>query len=112
MTATPQNINNAQLQAILANEPDTLVLDVRTLEEYVQFGHIPQACLIPIDQLPQQLQTLDPNQKTVVICQHGVRSWHSALFLLQSGFQNVLNHESGMASWDGPVSNDFPPDFC
>ncbi len=96
------NLTNADLQKLLAEEPDLLVLDVRTPEEYTLLGHLPEACLLPIHELPGCIQSLDPQRKTVVICEHGVRSHDAGHYLLHHGFQAVYNLTAGMAEWNGP----------
>jgi rhodanese-related sulfurtransferase len=98
-----QPIRNQELKGLLASGESFCLLDVRTAEEYGVLGHIPGAVLIPIDQLMGRIGELDPANKTVVICQHGIRSFHVSLYLDHLGFQEVLNHESGMADWDGAL---------
>ena len=95
------NLSNADLQALLEKEPDTLLLDVRTPEEYFGLGHIPQARLLPIYELPGQIAALDPQQKTVVICEHGIRSHDAARYLVAHQFTQVSQLEAGMAEWNG-----------
>ena len=56
------NLGNGDLQAMMVQEPDLLLLDVRTPEEYQLLGHIPSAHLLPIHLLPDHLATLDPNR--------------------------------------------------
>jgi rhodanese-related sulfurtransferase len=93
---------NEDLQRMLAEEPELLVLDVRTPDEYFTLGHIPGARLLPIHELPSQIQALEPERKTVVICEHGVRSANASYFLEQHGFSQVYNLSAGMAEWNGP----------
>jgi rhodanese-related sulfurtransferase len=96
------NLDNAELQTLLKEEPDVLLLDVRTPEEYHTLGHIPGARLLPIYELPGQLSSLDPQQKIVVICEHGIRSHDASHYLVYQGFQQVLQLSAGMAEWNGP----------
>lgn len=97
------SLSASQLQALLVQgEPLTLV-DVRTPEEYLYLGHLSGTCLIPLHELPARLQELNPQAKTVLICQHGVRSMDAAHFLKAKGFVDVYNLEEGMSAWDGPV---------
>jgi rhodanese-related sulfurtransferase len=100
MSVTP--LTNQQLQTLMAQEPGLLLLDVRTPQEFYGLGHIPGARLLPIHELPEQMATLDASQSTVVICEHGVRSFNASYFLAQHGFQSVFNLTAGMAEWDGP----------
>lgn len=96
------NLDNAALQKMLADEPDLLLLDVRTPQEYFMLGHIPNARLLPIYELPEQLPALDPARKTVVICEHGIRSADAAMYLAHHGFTQVYQLAAGMAEWNGP----------
>lgn len=100
MTVTP--LSNQDLQHLMAAEPDLLLLDVRTPEEYQLLGHIPGATLLPIHLLPNALGTLDPNRKTVLICEHGVRSADAGHYLAHHGFRHLYNLTAGMAEWNGP----------
>src|SRR4051812_17703850 len=68
----------------------SVVLDVRTLPEWLG-GHIPGAVHIPMDELPARHQELDPEQETLVICQHGIRSAAAGQWLAQAGFDRVIN---------------------
>jgi rhodanese-related sulfurtransferase len=94
---------------MMAAEPQLLILDVRTPEEYRYLGHLPGATLLPLHQLPLEYNRLDPRRKTVVLCQHGVRSMDACLYLDHFGFQNLFNLTEGMAAWNGPVEREpFP----
>jgi rhodanese-related sulfurtransferase len=95
-------LTNEDLQRMLAEEPELLLLDVRTPEEYFTLGHIPGARLLPIHELPGHIQTLEPQRKTVVICEHGVRSANASYYLEQQGFTQLCNLTAGMAEWNGP----------
>lgn len=103
MQVTP--LENAQLQSLMETEPDLLLLDVRTPQEFYGLGHIPGAVLMPIHELPGQMAGLNPAQKTVVICEHGVRSFNASHYLLQHGFQHLYNLTAGMAEWNGARSH-------
>lgn len=99
-------LTNAQLQALMAHEPEVLLLDVRTLPEFLQLGHLPNAHLLPVQELPARVGELDPQAKTVVICQHGVRSWDACQYLAARGFTQLYNLTHGMAAWSGPLEVD------
>ncbi|HLK57458.1 MAG TPA: rhodanese-like domain-containing protein, partial [Chthonomonadaceae bacterium] len=81
--------------------PDLLLLDVRTPEEWDE-RHIPGAMLLPMDSLIGQLEELDPERETVVLCEHGMRSQSVAHYLAtQAGFLQVAHMEGGMSAWPG-----------
>jgi rhodanese-related sulfurtransferase len=94
------DVGNADFQkAITAGAQ---LIDVRTAEEYAA-GHIPGAINIPIDVLPKMLATIDKTRTVAVYCATGARSLNAKQFLAAQGYPNVLNLQSGIASWDGQV---------
>jgi rhodanese-related sulfurtransferase len=95
--ALPEEVAQAREEKM-----DFKILDVRTREEY-RVHHIPGAKLVPMDDLPGQMQRLDPEAAWVVVCEHGIRSRAVTEFLAQQEFENVTNMVGGMASWPGPV---------
>ena len=87
-------------QAIAAGNQ---LIDVRTPAEYAT-GHIPGARLLPIDQLPSQLASLDKSKPVAVYCATGARSLNAKQYLAAQGFATVVNLQAGIASWDGPIA--------
>jgi rhodanese-related sulfurtransferase len=87
------------------NDTETLLLDVRTPAEWRRH-RIPGAVLIPVDQLAGRYQELDPDRRTIVICEHGVRSEAAADFLARHDFAEVATMRGGMAQWPGTVEKD------
>ena len=80
------------------------LLDVRTPGEYQQF-HLPQARLVPVDDLRDHLLDLDPAQETVVYCRFGLRGYLAARILLQHEFTNVSNLTGGILSYAPSADN-------
>ncbi|GJL67957.1 MAG: hypothetical protein NPIRA06_05920 [Nitrospirales bacterium] len=91
-------LTGEELQQKLETNPSLQLLDVRTTDEY-QKAHIPHARLIPVDELRDHLQQLDPAQETVVYCRVGLRGYLAARILLQHGFTNVFNLTGGFLSF-------------
>lgn len=87
-------------------EPPVL-LDVREPWEF-EICHLPGARSIPMQSLPAHLAELDPQRETVVICHHGVRSFHAGRFLEHSGFARVINLSGGVDSWARQVDPAMP----
>lgn len=71
------------------------ILDVRSVKEVETFS-FPQIVHIPVDELRQRLDELDPSQPIVTVCHTGVRAYIAARILKQSGFKNVQNLTGGM----------------
>ncbi|OYY94511.1 MAG: sulfurtransferase [Hydrogenophilales bacterium 28-61-23] len=84
-----------------------LLLDVREPWEFDRC-HIGGAKLLPMSQIQSNLAQLDPEQETVVICHHGVRSFHVARFLEHNGFNNVINLSGGVDAWAKEVDHQMP----
>ena len=91
-------LTGKELQKKLLTNPALQLLDVQTTDEY-QEAHIPHARLIPIDELRDHLQQLDPSQETVVYCRVGLRGYLAARILLQHGFTKVFNLTGGYLSF-------------
>ena len=104
-----QQIQPAELKAWLDDpqrEPPFL-LDVREVWEFERC-HIHGAQLVPMRSVPEQLAVLDPQRETVVICHHGVRSYHVARFLEHNGFNRVINLSGGVDAWAREVDRTMP----
>lgn len=76
----------------LANKPATVVVDVRTPEEYVR-KHIPGSILIPLDRLEQEAGEKLPDKGATIIvyCQSGARSVKGAEKLLALEYTDVYD---------------------
>jgi rhodanese-related sulfurtransferase len=75
----------------------TFVLDVRTQEEWDEY-HIPNATLIPLDQLPNRLSEVPKDKEIVVICRSGNRSQQGRDILLSAGY-NATSVTGGIKEW-------------
>jgi len=103
-----KHFNPKQLAEHIENsQNDFLLLDVRELWEY-EICHIENSVLIPMQQIPTELENLDKNQEIVVICHHGVRSRHVGVYMEHNGFSNVINLDGGVAAWAQEVDIHMP----
>lgn len=85
-----------------------IFLDVRQLKEYER-GHIPGSVLIPIAELPERLDELDPSTKIIAYCAIGGRSRAAASILSDAGFEHAYNLKGGFNLWNG-LSAPGPPE--
>ena len=97
----------AELAAHLEAGNAPVLLDVREPWEW-DVCHLPGAILIPMGELPTRLQELNKAAETVVICHHGVRSYHAARYLETVGFGDVVNLSGGVAAWADEVDPVMP----
>jgi len=81
-----------------------LLLDVRQSWEF-DICKLDDSVLIPMSSIPANLDQLDKDRETVVICHHGIRSRRVAIYLEQAGFSNIINLKGGVDSWAKTVDN-------
>jgi len=55
--------------------------------------------------LHEQLEALDREQETVVICHHGVRSLQVCYYLGSEGFSNLINLSGGIDAWANEIDS-------
>lgn len=95
-----RQIDPPQLRAWLEDTMRTppVLLDVREAWE-LERAALDGAVWMPMREVPARLAELDPAADIVVVCHHGVRSFHIARFLEQQGFGRVYNLSSGVEGW-------------
>lgn len=91
-----QNITPKEALALLKNDTNISLLDVRTVAEFKE-GHLEGATLIPLEYLAQNLDMLEEvkNKKIVVYCRSGSRSLIGADILQKNGF-TPINIQGGL----------------
>jgi adenylyltransferase/sulfurtransferase len=104
--STEAEITPKQLKARLDRGEPLLVLDVREPQEY-QINRIEGSTLIPLGELPQRYQELDPSMEIIAQCKMGGRSAKAAEFLRQKGFM-VKNLTGGILRWIDEVDPSQP----
>lgn len=89
-------------QQTLIGQPagESLILDVRTPEEYAA-GHVPNAINIPHDEIEAHLAELEGRKSgpVVVYCKSGRRAGIAAEALAKAGFTNLLHLTGDMEAW-------------
>jgi rhodanese-related sulfurtransferase len=87
-------IENVDVESIGA---EAKVLDVREDYEW-EAGHIEGALHIPMNDLPERVEELDPDEDVYVICRSGGRSFRVAQWLVGNGY-SAMNVSGGMGAW-------------
>jgi phage shock protein E len=77
------------------------LLDVRTTSEWEQDGYIENATLIPHTQLENREGELPQDKDSLILlyCRSGNRSQDAAQTLVDMGFTNIIELESGITGW-------------
>jgi adenylyltransferase/sulfurtransferase len=101
MTAT-------ELKQRLDNGDDIQIIDVREDKE-VAIGRIPNSKHIPLAQVLNRMNEIDPSRVTVVHCKMGGRSARAIDALQRSGFKGkLINLRGGIIGWSNEVDPSVP----
>jgi rhodanese-related sulfurtransferase len=87
-------------EAARLRDAGAFILDVREPAEWASF-HIAGAILIPLGNLPSQLNEVPRDKPVVVVCLTGHRSLQGRDILLQAGFTRVTTMSGGLMAWQG-----------
>ena len=103
-----QEISATEAAGLLSSEPgDIVLLDVREADE-LQVAAVEGAVHIPMAEIPARLNELDKNKTIVCMCHSGGRSAHVAAFLLDQGYEQVINLAGGIDGWSAEVDDSIP----
>ncbi|CAN5585751.1 rhodanese-like domain-containing protein [soil metagenome] len=91
-------ISPEALRDELASGAPLRILDVREDEE-ITISRLDNIVHVPMDDVPDRLEGLDPDADWVVVCRSGKRSAAVAQFLMAQGYRNVRNLQGGMNGW-------------
>lgn len=97
-TKTVEQIPVEKLKEIL--DADTQFVDVRRVAEHAP-AHAPNTINIPLNNLTDELDKLNPDKPTYVICQSGYRSSLGTGILENAGFKEIYNVTGGTQAWTG-----------
>ena len=93
-----RELGPSEAQAWVRETEGVQLLDVRERDEYERV-RIPEVTLIPLGEVPDRHQELDPDRPVLCICAGGVRSMRAAQFLSQQGFKELVNLAGGTKAW-------------
>lgn len=90
-------------EAMEMMDKNTVILDVRTREEYNQ-GHIPKAVALPANQIMRKAASALPKKDQVILvyCYSGGRSRPAAKALVRMGYTRVYDF-GGLIRWSGKL---------
>lgn len=100
-----RELNENAWEQTRVNTVDSVLLDVRTQEEYDD-KHLEGATLMDIRQpaaFMEAAQQLDKEQSYFIYCRSGARSAQACQLLDQLGVKATFNLQGGILAWTGPV---------
>lgn len=102
-----KDLTREEFKEQVKNDPDAVILDVRTQEE-VDEGIIPNAKNLDIykgQEFVDELEKLDKSKNYYVYCRSGKRSVQAATLMDSLGFNKTYNLLGGFSEWDGEVEH-------
>jgi len=100
-------ISPREVQDLLARDDQVLFVDVREKWEY-DTAHIEGSVLIPIGDVPANLQRIDSAEEIVIFCHHGMRSLDAAVWLRSQGVEGARSMAGGIDRWSAEIDPAVP----
>jgi len=91
-------IDSESLSQRLTDAEDVLLVDIRTPAEIAQ-GMIPDALQLPMHLIPIRVSEIPKDRDVVIYCRSGARSYQACAYLMQQGYNRVLNLRGGIIAW-------------
>jgi sulfur-carrier protein adenylyltransferase/sulfurtransferase len=103
-----EEITSTELKKRLDNGDDIQIIDVREDSE-VAIGTIPNSKHIPLGQVVNRMDEIDPSRETVIHCKMGGRSARAIDALQRSGYTGkLINLKGGITGWSDEVDPTVP----
>jgi rhodanese-related sulfurtransferase len=94
--------------AELMKAGDARLIDVREPWEFAT-ARIEGSVAMPMGDVPARAhQELDPEERLVVLCHHGMRSMNVTVWLRNQGFEQVQSLRGGIDAWSAEVDPNVP----
>lgn len=96
-----QRLNAVEFDEAIHDIQGAYLLDTRTQSEWENDGHIVNATLIPHDEIDLRVSELPEDKDTTILlyCRSGNRSQTAAQTLLDLGYTDIRDLESGIIGW-------------
>ncbi len=103
-----EEISAAKLKEMKDEDPNLQLIDVRQPDEH-NFARIEGAKLIPLGEIVQRMNELDPQRLAVIQCKVGGRSAKAIEALRAAGYEGPLvNLKGGITAWSNDVDPKVP----
>ena len=101
------NLSPQDVKSKLDRGEKVVFLDVREPWE-VAINRLDGAVHIPLGELGQRFQELNPENEIIAYCHMGVRSLKATRFLKEQKFKNVMNLAGGIEAWSLQIDPKVP----
>ncbi|TAE46782.1 MAG: rhodanese [Cytophagia bacterium] len=94
-----KEITVRELHQMLKNDEPIQLIDVREEYEY-EICHLKNTTLIPVAEIPDNIDKIQKDKTVVIYCHHGVRSANVINYLKKTHqFTNLYNLAGGIHAW-------------
>ena len=95
------NVFDVTAEEVNSNVQNLTLIDVRQPEEYTgELGHIHNAQLVVLGEIPNQIKNIPTDKPVVFICRSGMRSAQASAYAYSLGIKNTYNMLGGMLLWN------------
>ncbi len=94
-----QSILPAQAMRLIGENPDLLIIDVRTAREISQYGTLPNSVKGDIGAIVKNGLSSPKDRPVLVVCAVGGRSYAIGKLLVKKGFRQIYNLSGGIDRW-------------
>jgi rhodanese-related sulfurtransferase len=100
-------ISSGETATLLA-EGKARLIDVREPWEFAT-AHIEGSVPMPMGDVPARAhQELDPEERLLVLCHHGMRSMNVTVWLRNQGFEHAQSIRGGIDAWSAEIDPSIP----
>ena len=98
---TNRQISYDIVRKMMKNNPDTILLDIRSKQEYNE-GHLPGSIFLNLYDIEKKAHNIisDKTQIIITYCTSGIRSRKAQRILERMGYENVYNLKGGLDNID------------
>jgi rhodanese-related sulfurtransferase len=100
-------ITPRETKELLSRSNKVLFVDVREQWEY-DTAHLEGSVLIPLGEVPGNLQRIEGAEQIVVFCHHGMRSLDAAVWLRSQGVEGARSMAGGIDRWSAEIDPAIP----
>lgn len=104
---SPLEISVKDTKARMDNGDDFVLIDVREPHEY-EIAKIEGAVLIPLSDFEEGIKAIDKSADIIMHCKMGGRSAQAQDWMLEHGYEKVLNMTGGITSWSHEIDSTIP----
>jgi adenylyltransferase/sulfurtransferase len=105
--SNPLEMTVTELNELFQKGERPVVIDVREPYEY-EIAQIPNAKLIPMDEVPSRLSEIPKDEEVILHCRSGMRSQKVLEYLQTQGYTKLKNLKGGVLAWSEEVDPSVP----